>query len=381
MWKNRVRFIIYQNIINIISKDGDYVICPKCNFQTDSYKYCPKSHVELVDEDEIIIQPNDQVKKNLRTKAQVTFDDIFKAIAPTPEEYREEGDSYYNLGNMVEAIKCYDNAIDAADNAYKKSYNYCFKGIRLINKGMDEEALKCFDEGINVCPTYILNWYKKGTYLFSHENYENSLICFEKITEIDSTQEKFWQYKIACLEELGKYDEAINICENIMNIAITSDTNYFINKKEEIKNKINNSSEELEKCEKELLSLKNEIKNIQKENLEKKINNLKEVVKNQRISPLLEYLEDSGLSLWSKKYLKDGLIDKDWENKRFYEEMKNLIKKEEKEKEKAKLISIINNSGLDENHQKRLRRKVNNEIIKEQNILNDEIESLKRVHR
>lgn len=362
----------------IISKDGDYVICPKCNFRTDSYKYCPKCHIELVDEDEIIIRPNDQVKKNLKTKAQVTFDDIFKAIAPTPEDYREEGDSYYNLGNMVEAIKCYDNAIDAADNAYKKSYNYCFKGIRLINAGMEEDALKCFDEGIKVCPNYILNWYKKGTYFFNHEKYEDALICFEKITEIDSTQEKFWEYKIACLEELGKYYEALKICEKGKNIVLTSDTNYFATKKEEIKNRINNSSEELEKCEKESLTLKNEIK---KENLEKKINNLKEVVKNQRITPLLEYLEDSGLSLWSKKYLKQGLIDKDWENKRFYEEMEIIIKKEEEEKEEAALFSIINNSGLDENHQKRLRRKIKNKIIKDSNELNKEIQSLKRVHR
>ena len=357
------------------------MICPKCNYRNDSYKYCPKCHVELVDEDEIIIQPNDQVKKNLRTKAQVTFDDIFKAIAPTPEEYREEGDSYYNLGNMVEAIKCYDNAIDAADNAYKKSYNYCFKGIRLIEKGMDEAGLKCFDEGIKVYSSFIDNWYEKGTYLFVHKKYENSLICFEKLTELDSTKEQFWKYRITCLEELGKYYEALNICDDEKNIVLNSDTNYLLNKKEEIRNKINNSSEELEDCEKELLSLKKEINNIQKENLEKKIKNLKYVVKNQRITPLLEYLEGSELSFGSKKYLKEGLIDKDWENKRFYEEMDNLIKKEEKEKEEAALFSIINNSGLDENHQKRLRRKIKNGIIKDSNILNNEIQSLKRVHR
>lgn len=398
------------------SKKPKMLICPKCHYQTNVYNFCPNCGTELVKEIDLTNNHYNEIDNSTKIKKQLTFDDIFRSLKPTSEDYRNEGDEYYKKDNMEEAIKYYNHAIDIADTPLKKAQNYCWKGKRLIEKGMINDGLSCFDEGIRICPTYIGNWYEKGTYMFVQENYEESSICFKKLTELDSTEEIYWTYRITCLEELGIYEEALECCHYQGTILSRTSEKSYINKIVEIQNKLNNSSKELDECQNELKSLEDEIqklseefyetksnenedktiteepnkilfynrineKNMKKINLNKKIKNLKEIVKRQKMAPLISHLDASILSNAAKKSLKNKLIEEEWNKEKLDEEMSKIELEERDERKEAEFFSKINNSSLDENHQKRLRRKVKKREIFDMDILIHEIKNLERIHR
>lgn len=59
-----------------------------------------------------------------------------------------------NLGQLDEAIKCYDHVIKEIDPSFKKAwYN---KGVALTLKNMLSEAVECFDQALEIDPNYTL---------------------------------------------------------------------------------------------------------------------------------------------------------------------------------------------------------------------------------
>ena len=206
--------------------------------------------------------------------------------------------------NIEDEIKNYDNAIIQTSDMNKRSHYYYLKGKKLMENGNEKEALNCFDEGIEADQKNKDNWFEKGKCLYHINCYEDALFCFEKLISLNHANETYITYRIECLSELKRYDIALEHCNAALrkrNILSKSYNNKFLGKREEIINKINDSSNELRFYERELFLINNEInklkeesersetkemndeslieKHLEKALLEKRISNLKEVIK------------------------------------------------------------------------------------------------------
>lgn len=107
-------------------------------------------------------------------------------------------------------------------------------------------------------------------------------------------------------------------------------------------------------------------------------------IEENRKKELIKIVENSKLDSIKKSYyitkINQNLIITKIELRKQMEIDEKYLEEEEKQKE-SELLYVINNSALDENHQKRMRKKVKNRTIWDMDKLNNEIKSLKRVHR
>ena len=373
--------------------------CANCNKNFDLYDFCPICGAELVKENKLIGESNHKSRNRVD---KVTQDAIFNSLRYNTQHYLDEGDKSFEMGNIEEGIRNYDNAITQTTDMNKRSHYFYLKGKKLMENGIIKEALNCFDEGIEADPKNKDNWFEKGKCLYHINCYEDALFCFEKLIRLDHANETFLRYRIECLSELKKYYSALGHCNDALrkrNILSESYKKKFMRKREEIINKINDSSHELRFYERELFLINNEInkleeeseqsakeinneslieKNLEKVLIEKRINNLKDVIKWKRLIPLLDYLDSYNLSYSSKKILKKGLISEDWDQEKLDEEIRKFIEEEKEEKKETELYRKINNSNLKETNKKRLRKKVKNRTIWNMEELEIQIRSLEK---
>lgn len=89
-----------------------------------------------------------------------------------------------------------------------KTYQLNIKGIGLIQTGQIDEALKCFESAIEINPDEYQAWYNKGTTLELLEKYEEAVVCFDEVNRIDPNYSRAWVLKGQSLAKLKRFDEA-----------------------------------------------------------------------------------------------------------------------------------------------------------------------------
>jgi tetratricopeptide (TPR) repeat protein len=132
------------------------------------------------------------------------------------KEPRDNGvQTHTRLARYGQAVRRFDSAITKLYDTklYNKEHNYV-------------EAIQCYDKAIELYPYYTVAWNDKGVAIGRVDivAYQEVMQCYDKALEQDPNFALIWSNKGAVFYNLGKYDEAVSSCDR----AIELDPNLAI---------------------------------------------------------------------------------------------------------------------------------------------------------
>jgi tetratricopeptide (TPR) repeat protein len=92
------------------------------------------------------------------------------------------------------------------------------KGNILDNMGRHYEAIKCFDKATEIDSSNDLAWYNKGLCLVNLKEYDEAIRCLDRVLSRDSNNYYAWNVKGRISVELGKHDEAMKLFDTVLEI-------------------------------------------------------------------------------------------------------------------------------------------------------------------
>ncbi|AEF95692.1 tetratricopeptide repeat protein [Methanotorris igneus] len=101
---------------------------------------------------------------------------------PKAVEWYNKGWDLQDSGKYLEAIECYDKALEIEPD-FVEAWNN--KGLALYELGRYSEAIKCYDKALEIDPNFAVAWYNKGLALKAIGKYQEARKCFEKAYELD----------------------------------------------------------------------------------------------------------------------------------------------------------------------------------------------------
>jgi len=124
---------------------------------------------------------------------------------------------FYKKGRCLRALYKYKEAIDLFNEAIKlndkyiSAYNY--KGLCLmsLNKDSMDTFTKAYE--LNINPTNSNDLFEKAITLYCLENYEESLVYYNKYLQLEPNDSVAYNNKGVLLKRLEKYNESIE-CYN-----------------------------------------------------------------------------------------------------------------------------------------------------------------------
>lgn len=147
-------------------------------------------------------QKYDYEQQNIATES----DKVNQVIQKANEQYEYE--------RYDAALEYFDEALDIEP---QNETAWCGKALTYVQLGQKEEAIKCLDimldkSSNNDCLNVVAFAYS------SLEQYNKSIIAYDKILENDPKNEDAWRFKGCNLDEIGNYEEAIECFDNSLSI-------------------------------------------------------------------------------------------------------------------------------------------------------------------
>jgi hypothetical protein len=120
----------------------------------------------------------------------------------TNNNFFEEGERNYKLGNKQEAIDDYDLAIKINPNYSDAYYN---RGLAKYELGNKQQSIADYDQAIKINPNYSDAYYNRGTAKSDLGNKREAIADYEKAAELYSKQgkEKDYQDAVNAIKNLG----------------------------------------------------------------------------------------------------------------------------------------------------------------------------------
>src|SRR5450631_4152982 len=130
-----------------------------------------------------------------------------RAIAVGPPQARMHnllGQALYRLGERLEAIKNYDQAI-ALDEKLADAHGN--RANILVDAGFPDEALKSFDRALALNPTSATDWLNRGALLQDLGRSEEALASYDKALALDPDFAVAHLNRATILNELGRWPD------------------------------------------------------------------------------------------------------------------------------------------------------------------------------
>jgi len=204
---NAIQFLINNNIIKIGNPQQSTLIPDP----TDTKEELLDIAITLLEG-----QKNEQ--------AILFFDQVLKKEPGNIAALVDKGIVLARQGKVNDAKKLFDFAINISEKAGAVDYRALANaGIILSIYGDPDEALKYFDRVINNSEkvkkdTLIAAYTNKGIVLFEKSKYQESIVYFDKVLEIESTRLGAIINKANALQELKQYKEALKYFEQAYEI-------------------------------------------------------------------------------------------------------------------------------------------------------------------
>ncbi len=141
------------------------------------------------------------------------------SAALTSTDWHWRGDNLMKLGELEEAIACFDLALKMNSGDV---FLWLDKGNALVALGRCEEAICCYDQALLTEPGYGLLWFYKGRALDALGRPEEAISCYEQAVQIDPGDRFSWFHRGDALAGLGRWREAISCYEQ----ALQADPRY-----------------------------------------------------------------------------------------------------------------------------------------------------------
>ena len=116
-------------------------------------------------------------------------------------------------GDWVDAIVCWEKALDIAPDFYSAWYA---RGLALSELGRLEEAIASFDKALQIKPDKHEAWYNRGIALFNLGQLEEAIASFDKALQFKPDDPDAWNNRGIALDELGRLEEAIASYDNAL---------------------------------------------------------------------------------------------------------------------------------------------------------------------
>ncbi|MFP4099450.1 tetratricopeptide repeat protein [Coleofasciculus sp.] len=109
-------------------------------------------------------------------------------------------------GDLVDAIVCWEKALDIAPDSYSAWYA---RGLTLSELGRFEEAIASYDNALQFKPDKDEAWYNRGIALFNLGQLEEAIASYDKALQFKPDDSEAWYNRGIALDELGQLEEAI----------------------------------------------------------------------------------------------------------------------------------------------------------------------------
>lgn len=146
-------------------------------------------------------------------------------LNPTAKAYYERGRLNEKLGNRIQAIEDYSEAIHLDGNFPKSFLN---RGILLAQEGEMKNALIDFNSALSIDNTYALAHFNKGLIYKLKGNNKKALNSFSNAIELEPTNPTFLRNRGVLYDALGNFDAAIADFERAMPLETSSGEPYLL---------------------------------------------------------------------------------------------------------------------------------------------------------
>ncbi|MEQ8466395.1 tetratricopeptide repeat protein [Coleofasciculus sp. E1-EBD-02] len=109
-------------------------------------------------------------------------------------------------GDLVDAIVCWEKALDIAPDSHAAWYN---RGIALRKLGRLEEAIASYDKALQFKPDLYQAWNNRGNALFELGKFEEAIASYDKALQFKPDKDDAWNNRGIALFNLGRLQEAI----------------------------------------------------------------------------------------------------------------------------------------------------------------------------
>jgi tetratricopeptide (TPR) repeat protein len=136
-------------------------------------------------------------------------------LRPEVLDWVNKGLSFTSLGELDEALRCYDQAL-ALDPNVKEALNN--KGNCLRSLGRLDESVRYFDRALSIDPAYRDAYLNKAISLVRMREPDSALLSLDKALEIDPRMSDAWVTKGVAHASLGRDDLALECYEKALAI-------------------------------------------------------------------------------------------------------------------------------------------------------------------
>ena len=133
------------------------------------------------------------------------------ALAPRDEDFQNNlGEAYRKSGRPKDALPCFEKALKIAP-AHAAAHNNI--GATLIDLDREEEAAVHLAKAIRLRPDNHEAYTNLGVALMNQRKPHEAIPCFEQAMSRNSDDPTQLRYHIHALEIVGRFDDALNLCE------------------------------------------------------------------------------------------------------------------------------------------------------------------------
>ncbi|MEQ9550951.1 MAG: tetratricopeptide repeat protein [Coleofasciculus sp. G3-WIS-01] len=126
-----------------------------------------------------------------------------------------QGVQQYKAGDLVDAIVCWDKALDIAPDTHIAWFN---RGVILSELGRFEEAIASYDKALQFKPDDHLAWSNRGLALSELGRFEEAIASYDKALQFKPDLYQAWDNRGFALCKLGRIQEAIISCNKALEI-------------------------------------------------------------------------------------------------------------------------------------------------------------------
>ena len=175
---------------------------------SESFEDLQKASQDLIDKDSqhyLALTPQQRIERKLEIKGRVR--DLQESDCEQASNLlREQGKLFEIEGEYIEALVCYDRALNLFSENYKVLNN---KGLLLKRLERYKEAIAACEAAIEIESNYYQAWYGRGSILSVLSKHLEAVESYDRVIRIKPDYYLAWSARGRALENLKRYEEAL----------------------------------------------------------------------------------------------------------------------------------------------------------------------------
>ena len=138
--------------------------------------------------------------------------------------WNNKGICFLVRGRINDALQCFETALGLNTRSEKA---WCNKGFALHNLGRFREALECYDQALRIEPAYAIAWANKSNTYLSLGDHDKAVLCADEAIKYDKGNDAAWNNKGAAYFSAGYLPQALTCYQNALAINPSEMTAHY----------------------------------------------------------------------------------------------------------------------------------------------------------